>query len=181
MKKQITAVLGALFFTCAAYAQPAPITEVTPLQKAALQATKTLPKDYTFSALYQAVEKILEDNAKNTLANFVTKDNTVPSFLQTSEEYAVSRLGEVITARRAYKKIQQRNQQLLQAFAKTGEALNKKGIRFDASNHGHINLVLTQLRQMRKQEQQAAAKRSEAMLKVWLQGVQNITDYGIKY
>lgn len=181
MKKQMLAVLGLLLFTCVSYAQPISSAEVAPIQKAALEAVKTLPQDYTFSALYQAVEDILTANAKTVLENTAKEGKNAPASLQSSEEFAITRLGEVILARRAYKKTIARNQELLLAFKKAGSALEKQSVRFDAANPHHIQLVSVQLAKIRQAAQKQQEERSQKMLKIWLQGMQNITDYGIKY
>lgn len=181
MKKQIIAVFGLLIFSCAAFAQPAPVSaELNPIKNAALKASQTLPQEYSFSDLYQAVEKILEENAQSILdsaSNFLAKQHPC---LQGTEEFAVMRLSENMMARSSYKRVQKRNQELLQAFEQAGKILEKDGVVFDASNSKHMFLVQTQLNKMREAAKKQKAQRAQARMQMWLEGLQNISKYGLK-
>lgn len=182
MKKQILAVLGMLFFSCAAVAQPAPVSaELNPIYHAALKASETLPQEHSFADLYQAVEKILEDNAQTVLestAKVLEKQNP---FLQGTEEMAITRLSESLMARSSYTRTQKRNKELLKAFERAGKRLEEKSITFNASNSKHMFLVQQELNKLREEQKQAKEKRAKERLMMWLKGLQDITNYGIKY
>ena len=182
MKKQLFAVLSMLFFTCAAMAQPAPVSaELNPLKQAAQQASKTLPQGYTFSDLYKAVKDILETNAQSTLnsaADALAKQNP---FLQGTEEFAMMRLSESMLARSNYKRMQSRNRELLKAFKAAGELLEKDGIVFNADNKHHLYLVQVQLNKMRQAVKDAKDQRTKKFFKLWMKSLENAGKYGIKY
>ena len=181
MKKQIIAVFGLLIFSCAAFAQPAPISaELTPIKNAALKAVRTLPQGYSFADLYQSVEKILEENAQAILESATNVLDKQHPYLQGTEEFAIMRLSESMLAHSSYKRMQKRNQELLKAFSQAGKLLEKDGIVFDAANNRHMFLLQTQLNQMREAIAQEKAQRTKAFLKMWLDGLQNTSKYGHK-
>lgn len=182
MKKQLLAVLGILFFSCAAVAQPAPVSaELNPIYHAALKASKTLPQEYSFADLYQAVEKILEANAQSVLestAQVLEKQNP---FLQGTEEMAITRLSESLMARSSYTRMQKRNKELLKAFERAGKILEKDGLVFNPTNGKHMFLVQQELHKLREEVKQAKEQQTKERLLMWMKGLQNITNYGIKY
>lgn len=180
MKKKLFVLVSVMAISCAAFAQNFSIDKVTPLKNAVQKAVKTLPAGYNFNALFLAVANILEEDAKTALQTPQVLEKQ-PDFIKGSREYAISSLTEAILAKSAYKRLQERNKELLEAFYTVGKFLQERGILFNADNEQHIKLVAAQLQKKQESQKKEAAERAKRKIDAYLEGLQKCTDYGIKY
>ena len=142
-------------------------------------------KAHVFVVLLGIIGSSLATLVMTLFMEVLIDDYIIPLTLSSVRDYsslafAIMRLSESMLAHSSYKRMQKRNQELLKAFSQAGKLLEKDGIVFDAANNRHMFLLQTQLNQMREAIAQEKAQRTKAFLKMWLDGLQNISKYGHK-